>query len=139
MCLLKWKSYLQHTSELWRRRKRHMAHKRIMMGWSISDLSQTFLYGAIHKWCHPLSGGGGSAKRWCYSISLFSKMDDEGGRGQKFQKMGDVIYVLYPVVVVFFNWSDFWKNSSREDHQRSLQRKVPSLGCSWFWFLTPYY
>ena len=27
---------------------------------------------AIHKWRHPLRGGGGSAKRWCYSISLFS-------------------------------------------------------------------
>ena len=46
--------------------------------------------GAVHKWCHPFGGEGVSAEKWCYSISLFSKMGDKG-EGQKFQKMGDVI------------------------------------------------
>ena len=32
----------------------------------------------IHKWRHPLKGRGGSAKRWRHSISLFSKMGDNG-------------------------------------------------------------
>ena len=41
-----------------------------------------------HLW-----GRGEFAKRWHYSISLFSKMPDKGGgRGQKSQKMGDVIF-----------------------------------------------
>ena len=37
--------------------------------------------GAVYKWRHPLKGGGGSAKRWRYSISPFSKIGDkeEGG------------------------------------------------------------
>ena len=40
-----------------------------------------------------LAGKGGSAKRWRYSISLFSKMGDEGvGRGKISQELGDVIY-----------------------------------------------
>ena len=40
-----------------------------------------------------IKGGGGSAKRWCYSVSLFSKMGDKGKGGVKnFKKMGDVIY-----------------------------------------------
>ena len=48
---------------------------------------------AIHKRRHPLRGGGGSAKRWCYSISLFSKMGDKGEGGVKnLKKMGDIIY-----------------------------------------------
>ena len=38
-------------------------------------------------------GEGGSAKSWHSSISLFSKMgDEEGGRDQKSQNMGDIIY-----------------------------------------------
>ena len=40
-------------------------------------------------------GEGGPAKRWRYSISLFSKMGDKeggGGWGQKCQKIGFVIY-----------------------------------------------
>ena len=38
-------------------------------------------------------GGGGIAKRLSYLISLFSKNDDEGGRGgQKFRKFDDVFY-----------------------------------------------
>ena len=55
--------------------------------------------GAVHNWCHPLRGEGRSAKRWHYSISLFSKMGDKqgGGRGKKSQKMGDVIYGLINV------------------------------------------
>ena len=37
-------------------------------------------------------GEGGSAKMWCYSLSLFSKMGDKrGGRGQKSQKMDSSI------------------------------------------------
>ena len=37
--------------------------------------------------------GRGFAKRWSYLISLFSKSDDEGGRGcQKSQKIDDVFY-----------------------------------------------
>ena len=44
-------------------------------------------WGAIHKWCHPLRGEEGSAKRWRYSISLFSKMRDKAGReGSKISK-----------------------------------------------------
>ena len=39
--------------------------------------------GAIHKWRHPLTGEGGSAKRRCYSISLFSEMGDKGEGGVK--------------------------------------------------------
>ena len=37
-----------------------------------------FPLGAIHKWHHPLRWKVGSAKRWCYSISLFSEMGEEG-------------------------------------------------------------
>ena len=38
-------------------------------------------------------GEGGSAKMWCYSLSLFSKMGDKGESGfTKSQKRGDVIY-----------------------------------------------
>ena len=40
-----------------------------------------FMLGAIHKWRHPLRGDGGTAKRWCSSISLFSKMGDKGKGG----------------------------------------------------------
>ena len=41
----------------------------------------------------PTKGEGRSAKRWHYSISLFSKMGDKGeGRGQNSQKMDDVNY-----------------------------------------------
>ena len=39
--------------------------------------------GTVHKWRHPLRGEGGSAKRWHYSISLFSKMGNQGDRGVK--------------------------------------------------------
>ena len=41
----------------------------------------------IHKWHHPLRGGG-SAKRWRYSISLFSKMGTRGREGSKISKNG---------------------------------------------------
>ena len=38
-------------------------------------------------------GGGGSGKRWRYSINLFSKMGDKGdGGGKKSQQISDVIY-----------------------------------------------
>ena len=37
------------------------------------------MLGAVHKWCHSLKGKGWSAKRWHYSISLFSEMGDMGG------------------------------------------------------------
>ena len=36
--------------------------------------------------------GGGVAKRLSYLMSLFSKSDDEGGGGQKSQKMDDLFY-----------------------------------------------
>ena len=39
--------------------------------------------GVVQKWSHPLRGKGRSAKRWCYSISLFSKMGDKGEGGVK--------------------------------------------------------
>ena len=49
--------------------------------------------GDVHKWRHPLRGEGGSAKRWHYFISIFSKMGDKGeGRVKNLRKMGDVIY-----------------------------------------------
>ena len=49
--------------------------------------------GAIHTSSHPLRGRGGSAKGWCYTISLFIKKRWQGGgRDQKSQKMGDIIY-----------------------------------------------
>ena len=41
------------------------------------------LLGAVHKWRHPLSGEGGSAKKWLYSIILYSKMGDKGEGGVK--------------------------------------------------------
>ena len=58
-----------------------------------STMNSIYFYQrATHKWGHPL-GGRGSARRWRYSISLFSKMGEEGGgRGRKSQKIGDVIY-----------------------------------------------
>ena len=40
-------------------------------------------FGVVHKWCHPLKGEGGLAKRWCHSISLFCKMGDKGEGGVK--------------------------------------------------------
>ena len=37
--------------------------------------------------------GGGSAKKWSYSIILFSKMGNKGEGGAKtLKKMGDIIY-----------------------------------------------
>ena len=42
-------------------------------------------------------GGGGSAKRWRYSISLFSKMDDN------LKKVGDVIYG-WLLITILFPW-----------------------------------
>ena len=52
----------------------------------LSKLSGQFIKDVINR------GGGGFAKRWSYLISLFSKIDDEGGRegGQKSQKNDDV-------------------------------------------------
>ena len=41
------------------------------------------------QWRHPL-GGGESAKRWRYSISLFIKMSDKGVKNLK--KIDDIIY-----------------------------------------------
>ena len=39
-------------------------------------------FGAVHKWCLVTHlGGGGSAKIWYYSISVFSKMGNEGDGG----------------------------------------------------------
>ena len=51
----------------------------------------TNLLGAVHKRRHQ-SRGRGFAKRCSYLISLFSKSDDEGGGGQKSQKIDDVFY-----------------------------------------------
>ena len=52
-----------------------------------------YFYGPVHKWCHWLWEEKGSAKRWHYSISLFSIMGAiRGGRGQKSQNMGDIFY-----------------------------------------------
>ena len=42
-------------------------------------------------------GGGGFAKIWSYLISLFSKNDDKGGRGQKSQKIDDVFFGIFAV------------------------------------------
>ena len=43
--------------------------------------------GDVHKWRHPLRGEGGSAKRWHYFISIFSKMGDKGeGRVKNLKK-----------------------------------------------------
>ena len=42
--------------------------------------------GAVHKRRHQSRGEGGFAKRWSYLISLFSKNDDEGGKGSKIFK-----------------------------------------------------
>ena len=39
--------------------------------------------GAINNWRLPLRGEGGITKRWCYSISQFSKMSDKGEGGVK--------------------------------------------------------
>ena len=48
-----------------------------------STMNSIYFYQrAIHKWGHPL-GGRGSARRWRYSISLFSKMGDKGEGGVK--------------------------------------------------------
>ena len=61
---------------------KNVAH---LLHWEVVVFSLVFL-GVVHKWCHPLRREGESAKRWHYSISLFSKMDDKGeGRGQKSQ------------------------------------------------------
>ena len=46
-------------------------------------------------------GGGGSAKRWHFSINLYSKMGDKGeGRGKKSQKLVDVIYGQPPKILL---------------------------------------
>ena len=48
-------------------------------------------------------GEGGSAKMWCYSLSLFSKMGDKGKRGVKnSQKRGDAIYG-WPLIPIYTN------------------------------------
>ena len=41
-------------------------------------------------------GGGGSAKRWCYSISLFSKMGDKGEGGVKNIKKWVTLFLNSP-------------------------------------------
>ena len=41
-----------------------------------------FWLGAVHKWRNHL-GGGGSAQRWYYCMSLFSKMVNKGEGGVK--------------------------------------------------------
>ena len=53
-------------------------------------LIKTYTMGPSINEVSHLEEGGGSAERWCYSISLFSKIGDKWG--QKSQKMGDVIW-----------------------------------------------
>ena len=49
-------------------------------------------------------GEGGSAKMWCYSLSLFSKMGDKGKRGVKnSQKRGDAIYGYLYTLICWLN------------------------------------
>ena len=50
---------------------------------------------------------------WRYFVSLFSKMGDKGGeRGQKSQKMGDVIYGRpFPTIHTYSNIISFNKDS----------------------------
>ena len=57
-------------------------------------------------------GGGGFAKRWSYLISLFSKNDDEGGRGdKKSQKIDDVFYErpLLQFPKLYFKYGQLFK------------------------------
>ena len=49
----------------------------------VPQCCKDYLLGAIHKWCHPLRWEQGPAKRWCFSISLFSRMVDKGEEGVK--------------------------------------------------------
>ena len=65
---------------------------------------ERFYIGAVHKWCHP--GGGGSAKRWHYSITLFSKMCDKGGEGSKISKHGWHHLLMAPYTSL--SWLEFF-------------------------------
>ena len=44
---------------------------------------------SMHQWCHPHRGRGDLPKG---DVTLSKIGDNGGGRGQKSQKMGDVIY-----------------------------------------------
>ena len=55
--------------------------------------NKNFTLGGVHKGRHLQGGREGVAKWWHYSISHYSeKSDKRGGRGQKSQNGGDVIY-----------------------------------------------
>ena len=66
-----WPERLIYYNEIW-----------VFMGLSINDITHL--------------EGGGSAKRWCYSINLFRKMGNKGREGSKMSKMGDVIFGQRP-------------------------------------------
>ena len=55
--------------------------------------------GVVQKWRHPLRGKGRSAKRWCYSISLFSKMGDKGEGGVKSLKKWVTSFMDSPTIL----------------------------------------
>ena len=69
-----------------------------------------FLHGAIHKWHHPLMGKRGFAKRWHYSISLFSKMGDKGEGGIKNVKkwMVDDEKTLFKTTIDLFTYRNLY-------------------------------
>ena len=76
--------------------------------------------GAIHKWRHSLRGEGGSVKRWCYSINVFSKMSDKGEGGVKNFKNG---------------WRHLWTASKRVSPQAArsqIKIWLIDLIC-WLW------
>ena len=86
----------------------------------------------------PTKGEGRPAKRWHYSISLFSKMGDKGeGRGQKSQKMGDVNYG-WPLInnnstIIFDgkliqNWIYLWSKTCHD-----IKNEI-SLSMFWSFF-----
>ena len=100
-------------------------------------------------------GGGGSAKRWHYSISLFSKMGNKGGvRGQKSQKMSDIIHgqshmktwkikhskrgkkhISENVVCKYCsNWKDSWERVNFKMLQKYL-RLITFINIIFFWKL----
>ena len=84
-------------------------------------------------------GGGGFAKRRSHLISLFSKSDDEEGRGVKNLKKMMTSFMNGPLYVfskLLLNKMDFSQNVSRANiliYQRSKRTSSQSTFTFYFW------
>ena len=90
--------------------------------------------GVVHKWRHPRRGEGRSAKRWSYSISLFSKMGDKGEGGVKDFKNWVTSFMdspyLYEIIKLFLKYIIFFQKSSMFKNWLGCSDQWPDIsGC----------